>query len=139
LKFVRYIGVQLAAYALDMGGFLLALNFFGASPLVANVFGKVIAGGFAFFAHRSFTFQVAQNSSPSSQALKYFGLLALNIPLSSAVLAGMLYVVPQPVASKFISDVICVALTYWLSKRFVFRPAVAPDAPGATGEEAKVP
>jgi putative flippase GtrA len=124
------------AYALDMGGFLLALHGFGATPLPANVFGKLVAGAFAFFAHRSFTFRVAGQSSPGSQALLYVAVLALNIPLSSAVLAGMLQVVPQPVPAKFVSDVICVVITYWLSKRYVFRRGAAPEA---GGEGAKAP
>lgn len=136
MKFVRYVGVQLLAYALDMGGFLLALDALGATPLPANVFGKVVAGAFAFFAHRSFTFRVAGQSNPASQALLYVALLALNIPLSSAVLAGLLNVVPQAVAAKFLSDVICVGLTYWLSKRFVFRRA---PTPGAGSEGTKAP
>ena len=129
MKFVRYVGVQVAAYAIDMGGFLVALYGLGVTPLPANVFGKLLAGAFAFFAHRSFTFRVVGQSNPAKQAVRYVALLAFNLPLSSVVLAGMLHLVPQPMPAKFLSDVICVAITYWLSKRFVFQ---RPDAAAST-------
>lgn len=120
MRFARYIAVQVLAYGLDMGSFLLALSWWGAQPLLANVFGKVVAGCFAFFAHRSFTFDAAADARRGSQAVMYTLLLALNIPLSAAALAVVLAVVPHPVLAKFLSDVICVLVTYWLSKRYVF-------------------
>ncbi len=134
MRFVRYVAVQLLAYGLDMGSFLVALGFWGAQPLVANVVGKVVAGCFAFFAHRSFTFGTAAAGGQASQAFMYTLLLALNIPLSAAVLAMVLTVVPHPVAAKFLSDVICVLLTYWLSKRYVFS-AKQKAAPASSGTD----
>lgn len=131
MRFVRYISVQVLAYGLDMGSFLLALGWWGAPPLLANVFGKIVAGCFAFFVHRSFTFNVASGGRQGSQAIMYTLLLALNIPLSAAVLATILAVLPHPVAAKFVSDVICVLATYWLSKRYVFSGRKPPHAGGS--------
>jgi|CXWL01.1.fsa_nt_gi putative flippase GtrA len=136
MKFIRYLAVQLFAYGLDMGGFLLMTYFFGIDVIVANIFGKIVAGLFAFFVHRNFTFGVAEETNRGRQAIKYFTLLALNVPLSSAALSLMLLVlnlpllatalnlvllnVPLPVLAKFIADVICVFITFWLSKKYVF-------------------
>lgn len=120
MKFIRYIVVQGIAYGLDMGVFLLTLIFFGAGPIVANVFSKIVAGCFAFLAHRSFTFGVAQDGRNPRQALMYFLLLALNVPFSSAMLSVLLLNVSHPILAKFIADVIGVAITYWISKIFVF-------------------
>lgn len=120
MRFVRYVAVQVVAYGLDLGGFLLLFAIVGVGPLASNAFGKVAAGVFAFFAHRSFTFGVASDRGQGSSALKYFLLLALNIPLSSAALSLVLLALPHPVPAKFISDVLCVLVTYWLSKRYVF-------------------
>lgn len=120
MRFLRYVLIQGLAYGIDMGGFFLLLTHMAMAPLTANIISKVLAGVFAFFAHRSFTFEVAHEGGKMQQAVKYFVLLGLNIPLSSATLALVLWVIPYPVAAKFIADVIGIFITYWLSKRFVF-------------------
>lgn len=120
MGFVRYLLVQVLAYGLDMGGFLLLFTRFGVDPLVANMASKVLAGLFAFFAHRNFTFDVATVGGKGQQAVRYFALLALNIPFSALVLGSILWVISMTVVAKFVADVICVFLTYSLSKRFVF-------------------
>ena len=121
MRFVRYLSVQVVVYGLDMGAFLLLLHLAGFSPLTANVSGKVLAGAFAFFAHRVFTFNVASAEGQASQLLRYCLLLALNIPMSSLVLALLLQVIEAPVPAKLASDLICLFINYWLSKQFVFR------------------
>lgn len=137
MTFARYVLVQLVAYLIDMGGFLLILKLGWAGWLVANIVGKGFAGVFAFFAHRNFTFRGAQEGSGKAQATKYFVLLGLNLPLSTAVLALVLKVLPQPVPAKLVADAVCILVTYWLSKKVVFSrsqkntrtsaPAIAPS------------
>ncbi len=126
MEFARYVGVQILAYVLDMGGFI-ALTQLGAVPLWGNVFGKVLAGSFAFIAHRVFTFRGSIRHAASGQALRYWVLLAINIPLSSAVLWLLLLLRGSPVLSKFLADVLCLLLTYWLSRKFVFLADKTPD------------
>lgn len=116
----RYLLVQLVAYAIDLGGFMLALAVLPIGPLVANLAGKVSAALFAFTMHRGYTFSGAVEGSRGRQGVLYFLLLGLNIPLSSAVLAILLPWFPIPAAAKFTADVVCFALTYLASKHFVF-------------------
>jgi putative flippase GtrA len=130
MTFVRYGLVQAFAYAIDMGGFLALLWTGLASPLVANVIAKIAAGLFAFLAHRHFTFGTGARTNTWSQGTRYFALLGLNIPLSSGLLALMLLWIPQPPLAKFVSDVVIVAVTYWVSKLVVFAPAKAQDSKG---------
>lgn len=118
--FARYVGVQVAAYAVDMGGFAVLLAA-GTRPLVANVIGKVLAGVVAFLMHRRFTFKGARHGSFSSQMWRYALVLLANIPVSSAVLALLLHVIAAPVPAKFVADVLILAVTYWLSKSVIFR------------------
>jgi len=144
-EFLRYVLVQVVAYGLDMGSFLLLVG--GAGPLLANVIAKVLAGTFAFFAHRHITFRLIAepagqsqtgrvqsgpsqtgHNQPGRQAVRYAMLLAANIPLASLLLLAVLVLVPVPVIAKFIADVICVGLTYWLSRHLVFR-AERPSKP----------
>ena len=119
-QFARYLLVQVLAYGLDMGGFILLFVYFGVEPVIANIVGKILAGGFAFVVHRRFTFGVVETGNVGQQGVRYFVLLALNIPLSVMVLDVVLRVIPVVVAAKFVADVISVIFTYWLSKRIVF-------------------
>ncbi|WP_153099677.1 GtrA family protein [Paraburkholderia hayleyella] len=129
MQFTRYLMVGGITYALDMGGFLLFFNYFGVGPLIANAIAKVLAGLFAFFAHRYFTFGVAKGGGTARQAIRYFSLLALNIPFSALILSIMLWLIPIAVVAKFTADIICVFYTYWLSKHFVFlNPEAASNA-----------
>ncbi|WP_409298266.1 GtrA family protein [Pseudomonas sp. KCJK8993] len=120
MRFVRYLVIQVLAYGLDMGGFVLLFSHYGIDPLMSNVASKILAALFAFFAHRSFTFGVVERAGSLQQAVRYFALLALNVPLSALVLSGLLWLIPLAVAAKFVSDVICVFFNYGLSKRYVF-------------------
>lgn len=120
MTFARYVAIQLLAYGIDMGLFLIVLYSGLSGPIVANVLAKIVAGIFAFVAHRSFTFRVSGNPAIRQQAIRYFVLLAVNIPVASAILALLFIWISEPVIAKFIADVVCVALTYSLSKHFIF-------------------
>jgi putative flippase GtrA len=118
--FVRYVAIQLIAYGIDMGVFLVVLYSGISGALMANVIGKIAAGIFAFLSHQRFTFRVADDGRDLKQAVRYSFLLGLNVPISSAILSVMLLLINLPAAAKFISDVICVWLSFWLSKKWVF-------------------
>lgn len=134
MTFIRYIAIQLLAYGIDMGMFLVVLHCGLAGPVSANVMAKVAAGLFAFVAHRHFTFGVAKGTAARGQAIRYFVLLGLNIPAASAILALFLVWIAEPVVVKFIADVICVGVTYLLSKCFIFtsqrKPSKKADSAG---------
>lgn len=121
MSFLRYVMIQVAAYVIDLGSFTLLISQTGLQDVLANAGGKLLAGIFAFFAHRYFTFQMSRSGNVSGQALRYFALLGLNIPLSSAVLYGLSQLVPAIIVAKVISDGICIVITYSLSRQFVFR------------------
>jgi putative flippase GtrA len=128
LTFIRYGAIQLLAYALDMSTFLLLISLFKDEAVLANIAGKGVAGVFAFFLHRYFTFQSTRGSG-KAQALSYFSLLAINIPVASVLFSAGLYFVNSPTLVKFVSDIACVVVTYWISKLFVFRSDTHKSAP----------
>lgn len=127
MTFVRYVAIQLLAYGIDMGVFLIVLKSGLFGPISANVFAKFTAGVFAFLIHRTFTFRDAGGQAIRNQAFRYFVLLALNIPVASAILALLLEWITAPVAAKFIADIICVALTYAISKHYIFTGQKHPE------------
>ncbi|NCT57041.1 MAG: GtrA family protein [Legionella sp.] len=120
MKFFRYIMIQLFAYVIDMGSFLVMLGFFMLNPMIANILGKLAGGVFAFVAHRNITFKSNHKKDRAAQARRFFMLSLLNIPLSSMALMMLLYGVPYVVLAKFMADVSCVFLNYWINKTFVF-------------------
>ena len=132
MTLARYVLVQIVAYGLDFGGFYALYHGGIATPVVANLGGKLIAGLFAFFAHRGFTFRVHESERRASHAVKYFVLLALNAPISSGILAGLLLFTSEVAAAKILADVISVGLTFLLTKHVVFSRGSAAPARSAT-------
>lgn len=120
MTFLRYGLVQVFAYGIDFGGFLLLMSVGGMAPVTANLICKAAAGVFAFAAHRHFTFRVDRGGNSLKQGIRYFALLGLNIPLSTGLLVLLLRWVPYPAAAKFVADVLIVVFTYWVSKTLVF-------------------
>ena len=133
MRFLRYLIVQCIAYGLDLGGFLLLFSVLGSGPLPANAAGKIVAGVFAFLAHRSFTFRLTGHSPEPRQVIGYCLLLTLNIPLSSAVLFGLMQFIPLTIVAKVAADAVCIGITYTLSRKYVFRDSSATAA--ATQQE----
>lgn len=128
--FMRYLVVQVLAYGVDMGTFLLASTVFAWRPVAANVLAKILAGAFAFLAHRRITFETHGDGAARSQLLRYVALLALNVPLASGILALLLPLIGSPVVAKVVADCICVGITFLLSRSLVF------TAPGKDGTRA---
>ena len=120
MRFARYVGVQVATYGVDMGLFLLLFALAGWGALAGNVVAKVCAGVSAYLAHRYFTFRAAREGKHLRQAALYAALWALNVPLATGLLALFLLVDVPAVAAKFVADVFCVGLNYWVSGRFIF-------------------
>jgi putative flippase GtrA len=134
VTFVRYVLVQLAAYAVDMGMFLALLKSGFIGPVLANIPAKIAAGIFAFFLHRWFTFRVSHQDREKRQVLQYFALLAINVPISSAVLSLVLLVIDADVVAKFVADVICVVFSFWMSKTWVFKARQDPSTAVEAGK-----
>ncbi len=121
---LRYVAVQVLAYAIDYGSFV-AFVFLGLTPVPANFIAKLLAGAVAFHLHRRFTFGVEYDRAElRRQALRYVALLLLNAPLTSLLLLGVLTIVDEPLVAKLLSDVAAVAITYVLTKTVVFRQSL---------------
>ena len=120
MTFVRYIAIQLLAYGIDMGVFLVSVYLGYLGPIISNTLGKITAGIFAFLAHRKYTFCLDREKYNKKQMYRYFFLLGINVPISAMVLSLILLVINNPVVAKFLSDVLVVLFTYWLSKTWVF-------------------
>ncbi|MHC8349705.1 GtrA family protein [Pseudomonas sp. RT4P38] len=121
IQFARYLLVGGLTYCADLSVFLLLFNVFGMDLLLANMISKVLAGVFSFAAHRAFTFRVINAKGRAQQAVRYFTLLALNIPLSALILSAMLWITSMEVVAKILSDVLLVLISYAQSKFIIFK------------------
>lgn len=129
--FIRYTIIQLFAYGIDAGLFLITLQGELLGLVLANTLSKLSAGIFAFVAHRHLTFRISHSPITSQQTVRYFLLLTLNIPISSAMLTILTSWIIQPMIAKMIADIICVILTYGLCKRFIFIEKNKYQSPGS--------
>lgn len=120
-QFMRYQLVGVVTYGVDISAFLVLLMILDIDLLLANMISKVLAGLFAFFAHRMFTFGVVTSTGRGRQVIFYFSLLALNVPLSALILSAVLWVIPVEVVAKVLSDVILVLISYFQLKFIVFK------------------
>lgn len=120
MTFFKYVVIQVLAYIIDMTSFLLVLNLEITGAIGANIFSKLAAGSFAFWMHRSFTFNSVKTGMVGSQGAKYFFLLAIMVLIASMTLSLIFMWLPIPIVAKFISDIILVGLSYSLAKYFIF-------------------
>lgn len=120
MRFARYVAVQLVAYAVDLGVFVVLFHGGLARAVAANLAAKVAAGAFAFVVHRTFTFGVRGRDRIHGQMLRYALLLALNVPLATAMLVAVSWLVPDLVLAKVLADIACVGLTFLLVRHGVF-------------------
>lgn len=123
----RYNLVQVLAYGLDYGVFWLVLALAPGQLVAANVASKLAAGVFAFVLHKYVTFQKRGTGRIVRELALYFALLGGNTVVATALL-GVLTAFLPPLAAKPVADVLCMAVTFVLTKVFVFKdhgPAVS--------------
>ena len=125
LRVARNNFVQVGAYAIDFGSFVLIATALGTAPVVANIISKILAGTFAFFLHRVFTFRSTGNVR--GEVIRYFVLLGANIPTSTGLFLVSSWCLP-PVAAKIAADVAGISLTFWLAQKLVFRNRLTANA-----------
>jgi putative flippase GtrA len=112
--------VTFLAYALDMGTFLLLSHILGGQYIFANICSKLISAVFGYFLHRHFTFRSTE-ATGSKQAIGYFSLVAVNIPINTGLFSVLLTLVAPSALAKFIADVACLLMNYWISKVAIFK------------------
>jgi putative flippase GtrA len=120
LTILRYLLVQILAYGVDVGTFIALISTGVAGPLLANLAAKIPAGIFAFLAHRRFTFRIHDFERAHREAIRYFVLLALNAPMSTLILKGLLTFNAPVTLAKILADVLAVGVSYTLTKYVVF-------------------
>lgn len=119
IKFLRYNLVQIVAYGIEVLIFFSMTWLWPSYLVAANVAGKAAAGGFAFVAHKYFTFENANSQEIGKQAGRYVLLLIANMFLGSLLLLVFVEFMPKW-SAKLVSDMVSVATTFLLTHYLVF-------------------
>ena len=117
LTFTRYGLVQVLAYGVDMGSFLLLARLL---PLFdAGALSRGIAGLLAFFCHKLFTFRQKDSGTTRREAVRYFVLLIVMMPLAAGLLVLFSNSMDK-VPAKILADALCIVISFLLTRTFVF-------------------
>lgn len=120
---VRYGGVGVIVYAIDLAIYALCVALAPASYLAANIAGRA-AGAFAgFFLHKHVTFAGEQRHATARQALAYLTLLATNMAASSGLLWLLVGMGFPATPARIAIDVVVIATSFIVSRLLVFRVA----------------
>lgn len=117
---LRYNLVQIAAYAVDYGIFWAFIALAPSQLVAANVASKLAAGIFAFLAHKYVTFRKPGRQSLYREIFAYFGLLAVNTVIATALLRALTMLFP-PLIAKPIADIVYMPISFLMTKFLVFR------------------
>ncbi len=117
---VVYGIVQVLAFALELCVFAIALYTTETMIVASNLLGKAAAGGFAFVAHRMFTFRGEKKWSFTTQAGLYFVSLLANAGVSTCMLFVLVFFGFGPFSAKIVADVSLIVLTYTLTRQLIF-------------------
>lgn len=117
-QFFIYVGVQILAYALEMGTFIIAraLEY---NLILSNSCAKFLALVVAFVLHRHVTFS-STTQSAFQQGANYFVLFLFNVSAATGLLWLLKNYMPET-AAKFISDTVLIVLSFALARLFVFK------------------
>ncbi|WP_428802762.1 GtrA family protein [Vibrio kyushuensis] len=118
-----YVFFQGLVYVLELSLFVFMTQVLALNVIESNAFCKVVASVTSFYMHKYCTFKQSQmtGGNTGSQAVKYFSIVIINTVITSLML-WFLYDVMGLFAlfSKFISDVIVILISFYLTKKIVF-------------------
>ena len=118
--FYNYLFIQSIAYCIDLGIFFMIFQFSNKNEIIANLLSKIISAIFSFYFLRKFVFLNFKNSLILKQVNRFFLILILNLPISSLTIFLISKFISLAILAKFISDVLCVLLSFWLTKNYTF-------------------
>lgn len=119
MSILRYIGVQVGCFALDLIVFMAAY-WLGIPVFYANVLSKICSGVTAFLLQRHWVFK-STHESFSTQSFRYLGLWLANIPLTSWLVVVLYRVTENALVSKILVDGVAFVVNYIISRYFIFK------------------
>lgn len=119
MSILRYIGVQVGCFALDLIIFMTAYQI-GMPIFYANVLSKICSGVTAFLLQRQWVFK-STGQPFSTQSSRYLALWLVNIPVTSWLVVGLYRVTENAFVSKILIDGVAFIVNYTISRYFIFK------------------
>jgi putative flippase GtrA len=119
-KILRYNLVQVSAYVIDIGLFMVVVFLLPERLAIANFCGKAFAGVYAFIFHKYFTFRSVVGGGGKGEALRFTLLNIFTFFMSTFFLLLFTPYITDTFFSKLLADVICIGMTFLLANKLVF-------------------
>lgn len=123
-RIARFILVGGGLFALDFGIFAVMVQPLAIDPVWAQPVANIVRAIVGFFAHKWFTFagdSADGVAKTAGQGLVYGVQAAVNVPISTAVVVGCIWVLGGwELGGKLLSEVVMIAEVYLLYRFLVF-------------------
>jgi len=130
-RFLKFSGIGIVAFLIDVIVFQAALSFSSASIYAARAFSFVVATSAAWWLNRTFTFRDAENTRPELQWARFFAANLVGGTVNYAVFVLAIVTVPfaaaYPVLALAAGSVSGVAFNFTAYLRYVFRTDAGPS------------
>jgi putative flippase GtrA len=130
IRFLKFSGVGVIAFLVDVEVFQGAISLTGMSPYVARVVSFVVATSAAWLLNRTFTFRDAETVRPDLQWVRFFAANLAAGALNYAVFVAMIAVWPlaaaRPVIALAVGSLCGVSFNFTTYHRYVFRTGAEP-------------
>jgi putative flippase GtrA len=130
IRFLKFSGVGVIAFLVDVEVFQAAIFLTGMSPYVARVVSFVVATSAAWLLNRTFTFRDAETVRPDLQWVRFFAANLLGGAVNYAIFAVMIATLPlaaaYPVLALAAGSLSGVSFNFTAYHRYVFRTGAEP-------------
>lgn len=115
--FLKYLGLQVGVYILDL--FIFAIALFFIPPAASQAVSKFLCGFISFFGLKNLVFKTPVKRS-RHQGIKYFLLWLINIPVTAWGVGILFNLTEQAYISKIVVDIAAFILNYLIAKTLIF-------------------
>jgi putative flippase GtrA len=130
IRFLKFSGVGVIAFLVDVEVFQAAILLTGMSPYVARVVSFFVATSAAWLLNRTFTFRDAETVRPDLQWVRFFAANLAAGALNYAIFVVMIAVWPlaaaRPVIALAVGSLCAVSFNFTAYHRYVFRTGAEP-------------
>ena len=130
-RFLKFSGIGVVAFLIDVVAFQATLSFANASPYAARVVSFVVATGAAWWLNRTFTFHDADNLRPDLQWARFFAANLVGGSVNYITFVLMIAIVPlaagYPVLALAAGSLCGVTFNFTAYRRYVFRTDAGPS------------
>lgn len=125
VRFLKFSGIGVIAFLIDVVAFQAVLSLFNASPYMARLVSFVVATSAAWWLNRTFAFRDAENARAGLQWARFFAANlvggSVNYVTFALMMATLSLAAAYPVLALAAGSLCGVAFNFTAYRRYVFR------------------